>query len=221
MDEQTVGIFHGASLVATHALSREPVARIVDPQHFAGLWRPSATVVDVPTGTLAALERRLSDYAETIAGGRNAIVHEGVVEQLTRLHLRCVAERLDAVLSETARTEATHLEFLDTILREETAAKQRTPVTMGLKIAHGRWTERAHRSLEDRQNAVSHSAHSRHRCLKEGVSFSDGWGSKTLSHDTAANRPIVPPRLDGCYVGAATAGGCSIIEEHTAERNRT
>jgi DNA replication protein DnaC len=64
------------------------------------------------------------------------VVHERVVEQLSRLRLRYVAERLDAVLSEAARTEPTYLDFLDTVLREETAAKQRTRVTMGLKIAH-------------------------------------------------------------------------------------
>jgi hypothetical protein len=66
----------------------------------------------------------------------SAVVHERVLEQLDRLRLRYLAERLDAVLSEAARTEPTYLDFLDTVLREETAAKQRTRVTMGLKIAH-------------------------------------------------------------------------------------
>jgi len=66
----------------------------------------------------------------------SAVVHARVVEQLTRLHLRYVAERLDAMLGDAARTEPTYLDFLDTVLREETAAKQRTRVTMGLKIAH-------------------------------------------------------------------------------------
>jgi DNA replication protein DnaC len=40
------------------------------------------------------------------------------------------------VLAETARTEPTYLDFLDTVLRQEVYAKQRTRVTMGLKIAH-------------------------------------------------------------------------------------
>ena len=39
IDEQTVRIFHGADLVATHARSREPFARVVEPAHVAGLWR--------------------------------------------------------------------------------------------------------------------------------------------------------------------------------------
>jgi hypothetical protein len=52
------------------------------------------------------------------------------------LRLRYVAERLDAVLSEAARTEPTYLDFLDNVLRQEVAAKQRTRIAMGLKIAH-------------------------------------------------------------------------------------
>jgi DNA replication protein DnaC len=66
----------------------------------------------------------------------SAVVHERVTEQLTRLRLRYVAERLDAVLSEAARTEPTYLDFLDSVLRQEVDAKQRTRVTMALKIAH-------------------------------------------------------------------------------------
>jgi hypothetical protein len=44
-------------------------------------------------------------------------------------------ERLDAVLND-ARTEPTHLDFLDSVLRQEVEAKQRTRVTMAPKIAH-------------------------------------------------------------------------------------
>jgi DNA replication protein DnaC len=66
----------------------------------------------------------------------SAVVHARVLEQLTRLRLRYVAERLDAVLSEAARREPTYLDFLDAVLREEVDAKQRTRVTMALKIAH-------------------------------------------------------------------------------------
>lgn len=61
----------------------------------------------------------------------SVVVHQPVVERPTRLHLRCVTGRPDAVLSEAARTEPT-----DTVLREETAAKQRTRVTMGPTVAH-------------------------------------------------------------------------------------
>jgi hypothetical protein len=66
----------------------------------------------------------------------SVVVHARVTEQLARLRLRYVAERLDAVLSEAARTEPTYLDFLDSVLRQEVEAKQRTRVTMGLKIAH-------------------------------------------------------------------------------------
>ena len=66
----------------------------------------------------------------------SAVVHARVTEQLTRLRLRYVAERLDAVLNDAARTEPTYLDFLDTVLRQEVEAKQRTRVTMALKIAH-------------------------------------------------------------------------------------
>ena len=66
----------------------------------------------------------------------SVIVHARVVEQLTRLRLRYVAERLDAMLADAARSEPTYLDFLDSVLRQEVDAKQRTRVTMALKIAH-------------------------------------------------------------------------------------
>jgi DNA replication protein DnaC len=66
----------------------------------------------------------------------SALIHGRVVDHLTRLRLRYVADRLDAVLSEAARAEPTYLDFLDSVLRQEVDAKQRTRVTMGLKIAH-------------------------------------------------------------------------------------
>ena len=40
------------------------------------------------------------------------------------------------VLNDAARTEPTYLDFLDSVLRQEVEAKQRTRVTMSLKIAH-------------------------------------------------------------------------------------
>ena len=66
----------------------------------------------------------------------SAVIHARVVEQLTRLRLRYVADRLDAVLNDAARAEPTYLDFLDSVLRQEVDAKQRTRVAMGLKIAH-------------------------------------------------------------------------------------
>src|SRR5436189_6221562 len=66
----------------------------------------------------------------------SVVIQARVVEQLTRLRLRYVADRLDAVLNEAARTEPTYLDFLDSVLRQEVDAKQRTRVAMGLKIAH-------------------------------------------------------------------------------------
>jgi DNA replication protein DnaC len=66
----------------------------------------------------------------------SAVVQARVAEQLTRLRLRYVAERLDAVLNEAARAEPTYRDFLDMVLRQEVDAKQRTRVTMDLKIAH-------------------------------------------------------------------------------------
>lgn len=64
------------------------------------------------------------------------IVHARVSDMLVRLRLGYVAERLDALLSEAARTEPTYLDFLDGLLREETGSKQRKRVAMGIQIAH-------------------------------------------------------------------------------------
>ena len=64
------------------------------------------------------------------------IVRARVAEQLVRLRLGFVAERLDALLSEAARGEPTYLDFLDGFLREELQSKQRKRVAMGIQIAH-------------------------------------------------------------------------------------
>lgn len=66
----------------------------------------------------------------------SVVVQARVVEQLQRLRLGYVAERLDAVLGEAARQEPTYLDFLDQLLQQETAAKQRKRVAMGIQIAH-------------------------------------------------------------------------------------
>ena len=67
IEEQHVRIVHGVTVVAIHRRSFEPFDRVIDPAHFAGLWRPAAVASD-PTA-LAALGRDLADYAAVIAGG--------------------------------------------------------------------------------------------------------------------------------------------------------
>lgn len=72
VDAQTVRIFHGATLVATHQRTREPFAQVLDPAHVAGLWRVALptterTIVEAP---LAALGRSLDAYAAVIGGAR-------------------------------------------------------------------------------------------------------------------------------------------------------
>jgi transposase len=62
-----VEIFHGTELIARHARSTEAYARVVNPQHYAGLWRVNADAVPAPT--LAELGRALSEYADVVAGG--------------------------------------------------------------------------------------------------------------------------------------------------------
>jgi transposase len=66
--DDRVEIFHGAELVATHARATEPFARVIDPQHYAGLWRVDAQPVATPS--LAALGRDLAEYAAIVAGNR-------------------------------------------------------------------------------------------------------------------------------------------------------
>jgi DNA replication protein DnaC len=64
------------------------------------------------------------------------ITHARVVEHLRRLYLGHIAERLDAVLAEAARTDPTFLDFLDQLLRDELASKARKRISMGIQIAH-------------------------------------------------------------------------------------
>ena len=68
IDEHMVRIFHGGTLVATQARSREPFARVIEPTHYAGLWRLPAIDPPVPS-TLAGLGRDLEEYAAVILGG--------------------------------------------------------------------------------------------------------------------------------------------------------
>ena len=69
IDEQVVRIFHGATLVATHGRSVEPFARVIDPAHYAGLWRVPSVGNEASTARLAALGRDLREYAAVVTGG--------------------------------------------------------------------------------------------------------------------------------------------------------
>jgi DNA replication protein DnaC len=64
------------------------------------------------------------------------LVRARVEERLLKLRLGAVAQRLDGILSQAARGEPTYLDFLDQILTEETDAKQKKRVQMGIQIAH-------------------------------------------------------------------------------------
>jgi DNA replication protein DnaC len=64
------------------------------------------------------------------------LIHARVVEHLSRLYLGHVAERLDALLSDAAKKDSTYLDFLDGLLAEELASKQRKRVAMHVQIAH-------------------------------------------------------------------------------------
>ena len=64
------------------------------------------------------------------------LMNARVQERLIKLRMPHVATRLDALLSDAIKHEWTFLEFVDRLLAEETEAKQRKRITMGLQIAH-------------------------------------------------------------------------------------
>jgi len=64
------------------------------------------------------------------------ILHARVLESMKKLYLVNVAQRLDAVLAEAARSEPTYLDFLDRLLTAELGSKQRKRIQMGIQIAH-------------------------------------------------------------------------------------
>jgi DNA replication protein DnaC len=64
------------------------------------------------------------------------LVHARVVDHLARLRLGHVAERIDAMLSDAAKKDITYLDFLDGLLSEELASKQRKRIAMHVQIAH-------------------------------------------------------------------------------------
>jgi DNA replication protein DnaC len=65
-----------------------------------------------------------------------SLLRARVGDSLTRLRLNFVAERIDALLADAAKSDKTFLEFLDALLADELASKQRKRVTMGIAIAH-------------------------------------------------------------------------------------
>lgn len=65
IDEHTVRVFHGTDLVATHARSREPFARVVEPAHLAGLWRVT-TALEPVDETLSTFGRSLAEYEAVV-----------------------------------------------------------------------------------------------------------------------------------------------------------
>ena len=76
--DEEVRIQIGNEVVARHARSREPHARVTRPEHYEGLWRPQynaaptdpAPAPEVPAeGSLVAHGRSLDDYAAAIAQG--------------------------------------------------------------------------------------------------------------------------------------------------------
>jgi transposase len=68
--ETEVRIFHGSTLVAKHARSREPFAVISDPAHYDGLWRRSRTLDEVAvTSPPSPTARSLEVYAAALAEG--------------------------------------------------------------------------------------------------------------------------------------------------------
>lgn len=67
VEEHLVRILHGVTVIATHPRSREPFARVIDPAHFAGLWRMAG---DRTGESLAGLGRDLADYAAVVDGGQ-------------------------------------------------------------------------------------------------------------------------------------------------------
>ncbi len=63
------------------------------------------------------------------------LVRARVEERLTKLRLGAVAQRLDGILSQAARSEPTYLDRLDQRRAEETEAKPKKRVAMGIQVA--------------------------------------------------------------------------------------
>jgi hypothetical protein len=59
-----VRVFHGTTVVATHARSLEPFERVIDPAHYAGLWQTPSVALDISAAPLAG--RDLADYDQRL-----------------------------------------------------------------------------------------------------------------------------------------------------------
>ena len=66
--DELVTITRGGEVIATHARSHEPYARVVDPKHWDGLWRRT-DVAESRSTKLAELGRTLDEYARVIERG--------------------------------------------------------------------------------------------------------------------------------------------------------
>lgn len=68
LGERLVRVFHDGQVVATHERSFERHARIIDPEHFRGIWRLQEVHDSPPPtdGGLAALGRSLAVYEEVV-----------------------------------------------------------------------------------------------------------------------------------------------------------
>lgn len=68
LGERLVRVFHAGQIVATHERTFERHARVVDPEHFRGLWRVSVLDEAPPPtdGGLAAMGRTLAVYEEVV-----------------------------------------------------------------------------------------------------------------------------------------------------------
>jgi hypothetical protein len=68
--EEAVVVFHGGSEVARHRRSLQPRARVIDPAHYDGLWRPWEKVAESVSLETVFPGRSLADYEAVVAGGR-------------------------------------------------------------------------------------------------------------------------------------------------------
>lgn len=68
--DEIVRIYHDGTLVATHRRPFEPQTCVIDPAHWAGLWRTtvSARQEAAVAAPLATLGRSLEDFAVLIGG---------------------------------------------------------------------------------------------------------------------------------------------------------
>jgi DNA replication protein DnaC len=64
------------------------------------------------------------------------LVRQRVLEHCKRLQLTLIAARLDGLIEQGVRDDLPLLDFIDLLLREETAAKAEKRVRMGIQIAH-------------------------------------------------------------------------------------